>query len=143
MINFDFSALVKDKQKIAPALQNRANELIYKHSIEMYKRMLKRTPVDTGNMIESWEYDTRLSSRGWAIVNIENTAEYAIYVNDGTVDSDGNFLVELSLNETLQNLKRDLLKPRRAGQLLDTKEPRPPRAIAIGQVPQSIAKRFK
>jgi len=131
-ISFDFKPLVDQRKTVKQELQNRVNDLMYKHSFEMFNRILKRTPYCTGAMMEGWTYEPHTSTKGWVIIEIGNSVPYAKYVNDGTVESDGNFAVEISLHETLQNLNRDLRRPNFP--ILKDNKPQPPRAQSLGRV---------
>lgn len=140
-ITFDFSALEVQKRNIKPAMQAKVNNLIFKHSVELYKRYLKRLPYCTGFLIKSADIDFKYDSRGWAFVNIDNDAVYAKWIEDGTVDSDGNFALALSISETTQNLKRDLARP--SSNLLKTKRKQPPRAESLGNITSGECKNPK
>lgn len=64
---------------------------------EFYDRVKDRTPVDSGNLKRSW------SRKG---LRIENDADYATYVENGTDTASGAHMVKVTKSEVDEIIKK-------------------------------------
>lgn len=93
MIKIDFSEISALKARIKEDLANYVNQIIWENGTELYSRLVIRTPICTGEMVNSWKIDNRFSSGGWAFSTITNDATndgfaYPQWVNDVPQRSD-------------------------------------------------------
>jgi len=108
MIDINFTALATTAKTIKEELQDDVNDLIVDNSLELNKRILRRTPVRSGTLLDGWEYDVDYNSDGWAVSHITNEVDYAEYVENGTVNMDGKHMVAISLQEIDTKLDNDI-----------------------------------
>jgi len=137
-ISIDFSVLEKQKKNIKPAMVTAVNNIIYRHTPDLIERWVKRLPYCTGKLIKGVDLEFHINSKGFAYVDIFNDVEYAAYIEDGTVDSDGNHALAIAIYETSQNISRDLAK--KGTKILKRKRVAKPRATAISKIKHGACK---
>jgi len=81
-------SLVSDLQE----LEDQANRLIAKFAADLYAELVRRTPVDSGQLKSAWEM-TKVAE-GWLLSNNMN---YASFIFNGRRVIDGHTLGSLQL----------------------------------------------
>lgn len=128
--DFDYSEFVKFGKQLEKATYNFDQWLINFMTEQANKFLIsvkRRTPVDTGNLVDSWKID-RIVKRGNDIVVYYSNeavspdgAHYASWVEEGHAKPyqsgaaegsinwvNGAFMLKITLDELYKNLPRDL-----------------------------------
>lgn len=102
-------ALMKDE------FENFLKDWIVEQSLYLIAKTKSRTPVDTGNLRNSWHRGNYIRQGSKASIEINNSAEYASYVEYGTPVrrwkwQDGAKMLTKSLYEMEQSMPIDFDK---------------------------------
>jgi len=106
MISLDFDEFEADAEEFTQKMKDDYNRWIKKHAIDLLKRTIHKTPVDTGTLIDGWDLDFDFID-GWLTVYIENFVSYAEYVEYGTDRMDARLMLTLSLDEVAARMEQE------------------------------------
>ena len=96
-------------RKFEKQLEKEVNDMIYINGVQLFKKIIDRTPVVTGTLKDGWKFNSSKVD-GYTAIDITNDVEYAIYVEEGTDKFSGRHMVDLSVAEQEREMNKGKLK---------------------------------
>ena len=112
--NFEIKGIdnfLKNINNIQSNFHRDLQKLIEKHGGILLREVKKLTPVDTGQLIRSWEFE-----KGDLYIKLTNRTEYAIYIEyghrtrGGGKPFEGVYMLKTSFEKTKKDFENDLEK---------------------------------